>query len=229
LVASKKAGRSTTPQKGSVYLSDGIWLDPIGICPPDAYDPTNDPVGHRADAAALHRSGIPCEDREEGTLLGETFLLVRDTRTWTAPGTNWKGVYGYGSIEDLIRIAVAFGKRGTGHIPYRAVVDGGGGERPAVIRRHDGSTSVVSSDDGGSTSRSFVPDYSRLRRYAGGDAVLAALGLRSVDELVEALNRRRPEHGRLPVQQGNYPTNKRTFSKLAAEYASYLSSGGAGA
>jgi len=66
-----------------------------------------------------------------------------------------------------------------------------------------------------------VPDYSRLRRYANGSAVLGELGFSSVDDLVAAVNERRADMGRLPITQGDFPANKATFDKLVREFGTY--------
>lgn len=66
-----------------------------------------------------------------------------------------------------------------------------------------------------------TPDYSRLRRYANGSAVLAELGLDTIDDLVTAINERRAEVGRHPIAQGDFPGNKAAFDKLVREFGTY--------
>jgi hypothetical protein len=62
------------------------------------------------------------------------------------------------------------------------------------------------------------PSYKGLRKYAPGSAVLAALGVGSVDDMVDQINQSPLAAGRFPISQGDYPGSKATFEKPGKEF-----------
>ncbi len=64
------------------------------------------------------------------------------------------------------------------------------------------------------------PSYEGLRTYRPDQSVLSELGVQSVQDMVDQINRARINSKRFPISQGDYPGSKALFEKLVREFRS---------